>query len=102
MPKISKTYLGVVRESLPGKPTLRDLAEEMGCTHNALANLERGVSMVSEALFRRYCRRLGIPVAQGAQLYRREAVRYHLRMAEKFRAELATGGKSRTRLAAAG
>jgi len=91
MAKSSKTYLGVLRGTVPSAGRLEDVARVVGCSVNALSMYERGERALSDETVRKYARALKTPESRVRQLHVQEGIRFHERRAELLRESLKAG-----------
>lgn len=92
MAKSSKTYLGVLRGTVPSAGRLQDVARVVGCSVNALSMYELGQQPLSDEKERKYAKALRQPVDRVRQLHLQEARRFHERRAAEI-TELLKPGK---------
>lgn len=102
MGKPSKTYLGVLRWTVPSAGRLQDVAREVGCSVNALSMYERGEQPLSDEKERKYAKALRQPVDRVRQLHLEEARRFHERRAAEIAEQLKLGKPLRRAAVAVG
>lgn len=87
-PGMSSNPLTVLRLAQPGQPSLRDIAELVGCSHTHLHKFERGELALEPELLKRYAKAVSTTVAEVERRWLELALDENLRRRQELHSRL--------------
>lgn len=85
---MSSNPLTVLRLAMPGQPSLRDIAEQVGCSHTHLNKFERGELALEPELLKRYAKAVNATVAEVERRWLELALDENLRRRQELHSRL--------------
>ncbi len=86
--------LSILRLAAPGAPKLREIAAQIGCSHNAVHLFEVGRTSLSSARLKAYAKAVGARASDVRRRFLLASLSYHESKVRELRAELKARGVS--------